>query len=151
MSRHPVKSFSITVMFAAVFFMSAPVMSQPIQLAAADKEPDYTTQQAWQGGMQSGAGNFMANCVTCHGPEGKGDGILADSLDVKPRDLTNKAIISARSDEYLFKVIKNGGASVGLSESMIPWGTTFSDKEISNLVQHIRANICKCKYNGKNQ
>lgn len=149
MNCHFVKSLITTAMFAVVFFLSAPVVSQVVLLAAVDKEPDYTTQQAWKGGMQSGAGNFMANCVTCHGPEGKGDGVLADSLDVKPRDLTNKSIISARSDEYLFKVIKNGGASVGLSESMTPWGTTFSDKEISNLVQHIRTNICKCKYIGK--
>ncbi len=149
MNRHLIKSFIFTTMFGGVFCLSAPAVSQAIQPVAADKEPDYTSQQAWQGGMQSGAGNFMANCVTCHGPEGKGDGVLADSLDVKPKDLTNKPIISARTDEYLFKVIKNGGVSVGLSESMPPWSTTFSDKEIRNLVQHIRTDICKCKYSGK--
>ena len=138
------QSFIILYLLAAAFSWFLPTIS----LADADKEPDYTTQQTWQGGMQSGAGNFMANCVACHGPEGKGDGILADSLDVKPRDLTNKSLISARTDEYLFKVIKNGGASVGLSENMTPWGTTFSDKEIRNIIQHIRTNICKCKYSG---
>ncbi|MEN8130823.1 MAG: cytochrome c [Pseudomonadota bacterium] len=149
MNCQPIQLFLFTAMFGSVLCLSAPAMSQVILLAAADKEPDYTSQQAWQGGMQSGAGNFMANCVSCHGPEGKGDGVLADSLDVKPKDLTNKPIISARTDEYLFKVIKNGGVSVGLSESMPPWSTTFSDKEIRNLVQHIRTDICKCEYSGK--
>jgi mono/diheme cytochrome c family protein len=138
------QSFTIAYLLAAASVWFLPT----ILLADVDKEPDYTSQQTWQGGMQSGSGNFMANCVACHGPEGKGDGVLADSLDVKPRDLANKQLISALTDEYLFKVIKNGGASVGLSESMTPWGTTFSDKEIRNIVQHIRTNICKCKYIG---
>jgi mono/diheme cytochrome c family protein len=149
MNCYPIKSFIFIAMFGGVFCLSASAVSQEVQLAVVDKEPDYTSQQAWQGGMQSGAGNFMANCVTCHGPEGKGDGVLADSLNEKPRDLTNKSILSARSDEYFFKVIKNGGVSVGLSESMPPWGTTFSDKEIRNVVQYIRDTICKCEYKGK--
>jgi len=139
------QSFIVVSLLAAVSFWSMPTAS----LADADKEPDYTSQQAWQGGMQSGEGNFMANCVSCHGPQGQGDGVLADSLDVKPRDLSNKAILSSRSDEFLFKIIKHGGAAAGLSESMPPWGTTFSDVEIKNLIDHIRAKICKCQYSGK--
>jgi len=146
MNRHHIKSFIFTAMFGGVFYLTAPAASQVIQLAAADKEPDYTSQQAWQGGMQSGEGNFMANCVSCHGPQGKGDGVLADSLDVKPRDLTNKSIIASRTDEYLFKVIKHGGISVGLSDNMPLWGTTFSDVEINNIIKHIRDRICECKY-----
>jgi mono/diheme cytochrome c family protein len=149
MNCHHIKSSIFTAMFGGVFCLSAPAVSQVIQLAAADKEPDYTSQQAWQGGMQSGEGNFMANCVACHGPQGKGDGVLVDSLDVKPRDLTNKSIIASRTDEYLFKVIKHGGVSVGLSDSMPLWGTTFSDVEIKNIIKHIRTGICKCEYSGK--
>ncbi|GMQ83681.1 MAG: hypothetical protein BMS9Abin06_0419 [Gammaproteobacteria bacterium] len=149
MNHHHMKSFFFTAMFGGVFYLSASAASQVIQLAAADKEPDYTSQQAWQGGMQSGEGNFMANCVTCHGPQGKGDGVLADSLDVKPRDLTNKSIIALRTDEYLFKVIKHGGISVGLSDNMPLWGTTFSDVEINNIIKYIRTRICECKYSGK--
>ena len=139
------KELIFAVISSAIFFS----FTSTISLAGTDEEPDYTSQQAWEDGMQSGAGNFMANCVTCHGPEGKGDGVLADSLDTKPSDLSNESIISTRSDEYLIKVIENGGVSVGLSESMPPWGTTFSDEEIRNVVQHIRDTLCKCKFKGK--
>ncbi len=148
MYRHNIKWSIITGMVGGVFYLSSPAVSQEIQLAATDKEPDYTSQQVWQGDMQSGEGNFMANCVTCHGPQGKGDGVLADSLEVKPRDLSNKSIMSARSDEYLFKVIKQGGVAVGLSDNMPLWGTTFSDVEIKKVIKHIRTKICKCRYSG---
>jgi len=121
------------------------------QIADAEKEPDYTRQEAWKGGTKSGVGNFMGNCVPCHGPQGKGDGVLAESLDVKPRDLSDKSMLSARTDNFLFGVIRNGGASVGLSESMTPWGTTLSDEEIRNIVKYIRTEICKCQYTGNNR
>jgi mono/diheme cytochrome c family protein len=113
------------------------------------KEPDYTSQAAWAGGTTSGEGNFQSYCVTCHGPEGKGDGMLAESLDVMPRDLTNAALISARSDDLLFKTIKGGGASVGLSENMISFEGQLSDEEIRNIITYIRTDICKCEYKGK--
>lgn len=119
-----------------------------VRIADVEQEPDYTRQEAWKEGTKSGEGNFMGNCVPCHGPQGKGDGVLAGSLDVPPRDLTSKSILSTRTDQFLFGVIKNGGASVGLSESMSPWGTTFSDEEITNIVNYIRTEICKCKYPG---
>lgn len=150
MNCYTIKYSLKATMFVGVFCFSVAAMSQDLEQAAADKEADYTSQQAWQEGMQSGEGNFLANCVTCHGPEGKGDGVLADALEVKPRDLSNKLYISTRSDEYLTKVIKHGGVAVGLSESMPLWGTTFSDEEIKNLIKHIRTKLCKCEYKGKN-
>lgn len=138
MNYQRIEVFIITSMIVVFFSIAT-------QLAAADKEPDYTSQKTWQDGMHSGGGNFMA----CHGPQGKGDGVMAESLDIKPRDISNKAIMSSRTDEYLFKVIKHGGVSVGLSENMPLWGTTFRDSEIKSIIKHIRTEICKCKYSGK--
>ncbi len=114
-----------------------------------NKEPDYLSQNAWQGGTKSGKGNFESYCVPCHGPLGKGDGILADTLDVKPRNLSNAKLLSMRTDDFLFKVIKNGGASVGFSENMMPFDNTLSDEEIKNVIRYIRSDICKCQYKGE--
>ncbi len=112
-----------------------------------DVKNDYSVSQgAWDGGMQSGSGNFMQNCMPCHGMEGKGDGPLMDALggDVRPRDLTNAALISTRTDEFLFNIIKFGGKKSGFSEAMPDWGETFDDEAIRNLVQYIRSELCKC-------
>jgi hypothetical protein len=59
-------------------------------------------------------------CTSCHGQSGKGDGPAAAALNPKPRDYTNKEVMSKLSDDDLFNVIKNGGASVGKSPLMPP-------------------------------
>lgn len=113
------------------------------------KEPDYMTQTDWRKDPVSyGKGDFQGHCVPCHGPQGRGDGLLADTLDVRPRDLSDKSIMSTRTDDMLFKVIKNGGASMGFSESMMSFNIQFNDEEIMNVIQYIRAEICKCEYEG---
>jgi len=100
--------------------------------------------------MDSGQGNYMGNCLPCHGPEGKGDGPLADSLGegIKPRNLSDAEYMSTRTDEELFNVIKHGGKSAGFSDSMPDWAATFTDEAIRNLVKFIRSDLCKCKYKG---
>ena len=114
--------------------------------AFSDSEPVATSQATWSEGNSSGTGNFQSYCASCHGPEGKGDGMLADILDVKPRNLSDGADIGKKSDAHLFKVIKHGGISVGLSENMTPFNTQMSDKEIKNVIKYVRKDICKCSY-----
>ena len=82
---------------------------------------------------------FENYCVSCHGPRGEGDGPVAASLDPKPARLGDRAYMSAKTDDYLFKVIKNGGASVGRSPLMAPWGGTLSDAQIRDVVAYIRS------------
>ncbi len=116
-----------------------------------DVKSDYSvSQEVWAGGMHSGAGNYMQNCMPCHGMEGKGDGPLAADLggDIRPRDLTNAALLSSRSDEFLFKVIKFGGKKSGLSDVMPDWGYAFDDAGIKSIVHYMRTELCKCKYEG---
>ncbi len=47
------------------------------------------------------------NCVTCHGPKGKGDGAAAVALNPKPADWTSKRV-QAESDGEIFWKISNG-------------------------------------------
>ncbi|MBI5286481.1 MAG: right-handed parallel beta-helix repeat-containing protein [Deltaproteobacteria bacterium] len=116
-------------------------------------EPDYGTHATWSGaeGKKSGKGNFLAYCIPCHGARGKGDGPLAGTLgeNIKPRDLSDAKLLSTRSDEFLFKVITEGGASVGFTEGMMSFKGMISDEEIKNVIAYIRSEICKCKYQGE--
>lgn len=100
---------------------------------------------------EAGKDNFMANCSPCHGETGKGDGPLAETLGegIKARNLSDAKLLSARSDEFLFKAVKSGGVAVGLSEAMPSWKETFSDAEIKQIVQYVRNGICKCPYAAK--
>src|SRR5918996_300744 len=77
-------------------------------------------------------------CASCHGQSGKGDGPAAAALNPKPRDHTDKAYMSTLSDDDLLKVIKNGGASVGKSPLMPPWGASLNDDQIKDVIAYVR-------------
>lgn len=77
-------------------------------------------------------------CVTCHGESGKGDGAAAAALNPKPRDHTDKEYMSKMSDDDMLKVIKNGGASVGKSPLMPPWGASLKDDQIQDIIAYVR-------------
>lgn len=94
---------------------------------------------------ESAADNYKAYCVQCHGLQRDGNGVNIRDMSVVPRDHTDAKSMSGRSDETLFKAIKDGGPAIDKSILMPPWGDTLSDEEIMDLVQHLRT-LCKCKF-----
>lgn len=84
------------------------------------------------------AERFATFCSNCHGPKGMGDGPSSAGLSPKPRNFHDKTWQASVDDQRIYNVIKNGGASVGLSATMAPWGSLLSDEEIKALVGLIR-------------
>ncbi len=93
---------------------------------------------ASKGDSAAGQKAYNTLCVTCHGTTGKGDGPAAAALPVKPRSLADGEYMKTLSDEHLFKVIKEGGTSVGKSPLMTPWGGALDDQGIRNVVAYLR-------------
>jgi mono/diheme cytochrome c family protein len=52
---------------------------------------------------------FRAKCARCHGVDGDGGGEEAEAQDVPPRDFTDAAYMSTRTDGELFYQIHAGG------------------------------------------
>jgi len=94
-------------------------------------------------GAETGKDNYKTYCVQCHGLEGNGKGINVADMSTQPRDHTDAKEMSARTDQELFKVIKDGGQSITKSVLMPPWSSTFSDEEIEDLVKYLHQ-LCKC-------
>jgi len=109
----------------------------PIEIEIVSVEE--TMEMMPEGDALAGGQVFAANCSSCHGGGGKGDGPVAVSLDPKPRDLTDSEYIAKIDDQYLMKVIKAGGYSVGKSPLMPAWGTVLTEKQIADLIAHIRS------------
>ena len=102
-----------------------------------------TALVAQAGNPDEGKKLYGQFCASCHGQSGKGDGPAAAALNPKPRDHTNKEYMSTLSDEDLLKVIKNGGASIGKSPIMPPWGATLKDDQIQDVIAYVRTLCCK--------
>ncbi len=58
--------------------------------------------------LQRGAQLFQAQCATCHGPQGRGDGPSAASLDLKPTALSERIRARERSLFALHQIISSG-------------------------------------------
>lgn len=94
---------------------------------------------------EKAADNYRTYCTQCHGVEGNGKGINVRDMSVQPRDHTDAKEMSARSDEDIYRVIKEGGVAINKSVLMPPWGDIFSDEEIRGLVAYLRE-LCQCRY-----
>jgi mono/diheme cytochrome c family protein len=91
-----------------------------------------------RGDAAAGAQLYATYCASCHGPEGKGDGPVAATLNPRPANHTDHVYMGSLSDEHLYQVISKGGASVGKSPLMAPWGGVVNDQGIRDLIAHIR-------------
>lgn len=96
---------------------------------------------------ESAKDNYRTYCMQCHGMQGTGMGLNIRDMSVQPRDHTDVKAMSSRTDDELFKVIKEGGFAISKSVLMPPWADTFSDDEIRDLVSYLRG-LCKCKFGG---
>lgn len=83
--------------------------------------------------IQKGKRLFAEQCAMCHGEKGKGDGPMAEALETKPADLTNRARMKAQSDGELFWKIAKGRPPV-----MPDFETALRHEEIWHLVNYVR-------------
>ncbi len=91
-----------------------------------------------EGDAAAGRKIYKMNCSPCRGEKGKGDGVGASLLPVKPAVHSDGNVMNNRSDKYLSKIISKGGPAVGKSTYMPAWGGRFSDRQIRDLIAHIR-------------
>lgn len=108
----------------------SPVMTEAFLAAPAGSAPE-------------GRRLFVFYCSMCHGPEGHGDGRLADTLwarnGIRPRNLTDSTYFASRTDEELDATVALGGGHVHKSIYMPAWSVTLTTKQIKDLVSYVRA------------
>ena len=120
------------------------VLTAPASTWAADTAPDAAA-------AAKGKVTYGRYCVSCHGPQAKGDGPLARDLRVAVPDLTTLAKRNGGKFPYdrVVQVIKVGETVRGHGTSDMPaWGDTFKktkgtgeatvDAAIKDLTQYLR-------------
>ena len=76
---------------------------------------------------------FRTYCALCHGYKADGNGRAARNYNPRPANLT----LSTVSDEYRASIIRKGGAAVGRSQFMPPWGNELTEEQISDVVYYL--------------
>ena len=76
---------------------------------------------------------YRENCITCHGVEGRGDGVAAQGLGPMPADLVARAELL--SDDVLFERISEGHGP------MPPWKFHMSEQQLHDVVYFLRHGI----------
>lgn len=94
---------------------------------------------AYAADTAKGKSIFTSYCASCHGQAGKGDGPAAAALNPKPDDLSNPKVAGKLTDKYLTDIISKGGAAVGKSALMPPWGGTLKQADIQNVIAFIKS------------
>lgn len=110
-----------------------PLLLAPFAIALAD-EPF-----ALNGDSVKGKDHFTLLCISCHGEKGKGDGVAAKAVLLKPKptSFADPANASRLTDEWVYKVIKDGGPSHGKSALMVSWSGSLNDQEIRNVAAYV--------------
>jgi len=97
----------VTLSFAAEADLSKPrVPPNKLSEIQSKKNPFPLTPENIEKGKALYQGR--GTCFTCHGKEGRGDGLAAPGLDPSPRNFTNSSFHAMRTDGELFWVIRDG-------------------------------------------
>jgi mono/diheme cytochrome c family protein len=78
---------------------------------------------------------FKNYCILCHGVKADGTGRAAKLYTPKPANL----VLSDKNDAYKEMIIRQGGAAIGRSEFMPPWGKELTDEQIKDVVTYLRS------------
>jgi len=84
-------------------------------------------------GASRGERLYVSFCAGCHGLDGRGSWRAALFL-IRPGDLTGS---TDQPDQYVFDVIKHGGAAIG-RPGMPAFGAQLSDDDIRTLVAYLK-------------
>ena len=86
--------------------------------------------------VAAGESLYQANCATCHGSGGAGDGLAAAGLSPPPANLRWTVQRPLASDGYLMWAISDGGAALGTG--MPAFASALSKQDRWRIIRYLR-------------
>jgi mono/diheme cytochrome c family protein len=85
---------------------------------------------------EAGKKTYDANCASCHGATGKGDGPAGKALTPPPGNLATT--VKEATPAYIHWITAEGGTAAGKSSSMPAWKAILKDDQIWQVVTYIQ-------------
>jgi mono/diheme cytochrome c family protein len=79
-------------------------------LAAASRPPKRTAHL-----VEKGKAVYELRCVFCHGPTGAGDGVVAPTLNPKPRNFRTEPFVQGDKPADIVKTLATGVPNTGMA------------------------------------
>ena len=76
---------------------------------------------------------YQTYCTACHGVRGDGTGHIGRGLSTKPVDLTDPRLAAHLTEEFVYRLVRDGAAAHGRTVLMIPWSGVLTDGEIRDV------------------
>ena len=86
--------------------------------------------------LAAGEKLYQADCATCHGATGLGDGPAAKGLNPPPANIAATSRMPMTTDPYLYWTIAEGG--VPLHTAMPPFKSVLTDEQIWKIILYVR-------------
>ena len=126
-TRRAVPTWGFDVVVVLELCLHGPVLFVPEPLRFI-RSPVPATPENLAAGRQI----YQNHCAVCHGPQGKGNGPLAATLNPRPVDLTVHARLHTEGELYFW--VTNGIKG----SAMPPWGESLNDTQRWQVVGFIR-------------
>lgn len=84
--------------------------------------------------MEMGLDIYYTICSDCHGEDGRGDGVRAETLQVKPANFNDHRLMSAISNQDMINVL-----DAGLGQDMPAFGNMLGENEKLAVIGYIRS------------
>jgi copper resistance protein D len=85
--------------------------------------------------ISHGSHLFAEHCVSCHGPQGKGNGLLAETLSTTPTDLLTEPHTARHTVGNFFHWVSHGVPGTG----MPGFSSSLSDEDLWDVVNFLHA------------
>ncbi|MBE2250398.1 MAG: cytochrome c [Myxococcus sp.] len=127
------KLLAVSAALVALTVFAAPPKAKAPEAAPAAAKFTITGDPA------KGQVKFKELCSACHGELGKGDGPASAALTPKPANFADAAHAASVTDEYIYNMIKEGGAANGKSAMMAPWKASLNEAQLMDVAAYVRS------------
>ncbi|MDP3151522.1 MAG: cytochrome c [Archangium sp.] len=114
-------------------------MKKLVLVAGLISMPAFAADAAFdlKGDAAKGEAHYKTLCISCHGEKGDGNGPAGAAMNPKPGNFTDPANAERITGEWVYKMVKNGGAANGKSPMMVAWSGALNDQQVRDVSAYV--------------